>query len=71
MQRQEPEYYSISDVANILSISESAIRGWIKKGKCPFIFNKIGGNLRIRKTALETYLRKTEINQRDVDKCSI
>lgn len=60
----EPVYYSISDVATILSISETTIRGWIKKGKCPFIFNKIGGNLRIRKTALEGYLKRNEINQR-------
>lgn len=61
--KQEPEYYSINDVAEILNISHNTIRHWIKKGKCPIPFVKVCGNLRIRKTGLEGYLKKIEVHQ--------
>lgn len=61
--KQEPEYYSVQDVAEILNISHNTIRHWIKKGKCPIPFVKVMGNLRIRKTALENFLLKKEVHQ--------
>ncbi len=48
-------FYSIEDVATLLSVSDKTIRRWIKSGE--LVAHRIGRQWRISKTDLNTFLR--------------
>ena len=55
----EETYYTPQDVAEILNVSPSTVKNWIKKGD--LIGNKMGRFYRINKMDLENFINKTKI----------
>lgn len=53
----EPRFYTISDVADLLALSEQGVRAMIKSGELPAI--QVGGRKqwRIEKSVLEDYIQ--------------
>src|SRR3954469_21527040 len=55
---QEAELLGATDVAGILGVKETTIYRWCKEGKLPCL--KVGKHWRIRREALEDFLRESE-----------
>jgi excisionase family DNA binding protein len=56
--RREKELLGATDVAELVGIKETTVYKWCKEGKLPCL--KVGKHWRIRREALEDFLRKSE-----------
>src|SRR5215216_1914139 len=54
----EKDLLSAEDVAGLLSVKESTVWRWCREGNLPCL--KIGKHWRIRRAALEDFLRRSE-----------
>ena len=54
------KFYNVNEVAEILNISARTVRNLCYSGEISH--NKIGGQIRISQTDLETYLKETKSN---------
>jgi excisionase family DNA binding protein len=55
---REPELLAAADVAGMIGIKETTVYRWCKEGKLPCL--KVGKHWRIRREALEDFLRQSE-----------
>jgi excisionase family DNA binding protein len=55
---REPELLAAADVAGMIGIKETTVYRWCKEGKLPCL--KVGKHWRIRREALEDFLRESE-----------
>jgi excisionase family DNA binding protein len=55
---RETELLAATDVAGMIGVKETTVYKWCKEGKLPCL--KIGKHWRIRREALEDFLRESE-----------
>lgn len=56
-------YITIEQAATKMGFSKHTIRKWLRLKKMPVPFVTINGNIRIRESAIDNYLKRQTINQ--------
>lgn len=63
----DPRWYTVSEAANYLGVSQPTIFRWMKQGSISF--NKIGGSTRFSRENLDAVVEKTT-GQREAEACA-
>ena len=59
------DVFTVKEVAKQLRIDEKTVRAWIRRGELPAI--DIGGEYRIRQTALDDFIKRREKRDKPTD----